>query len=241
MEHTTADELDVLSAPRSRRVSDESSTEQGVALGNEATTRLLTSADAGAVMRRAPRSQGAGPLDPDIAADIQSARGGGSALDEGVRNDMEGQFGVDFSNVRVHADSRGDQLSRSVEAEAFTTGTDVFFRSGRYQPDSSDGRKLLAHELTHVVQQSSGRVGGAGEVSHPDDAHEAEARDVADTVSAAPVAAGADRQPAEEIDGTDAAAVDRNPREEEEDDTSQVAPVDRAEAPAEDELEDESE
>jgi hypothetical protein len=96
--------------------------------------------------------------------------------------------------VRVHADSRGDTLSRSVQADAFTTGSDVFFRSGRYAPSSSDGRKLLAHELTHVVQQSSGSVGAESRVSHPDDHHEREASAVADSVTtsaAAPATASA--------------------------------------------------
>jgi hypothetical protein len=71
---------------------------------------------------------------------------------------MEGAFGADFSGVRVHTDSKSDSLNRSVQAKAFTTGSDIFFRSGTYQPASSGGQELLAHELTHVVQQGGASV-----------------------------------------------------------------------------------
>jgi uncharacterized protein DUF4157 len=104
---------------------------------------------------------------------------------------MEGHLGADLSAVRVHADGRGDVLSRSVQADAFTTGSDVFFRSGRYAPDTGEGRKLLAHELTHVVQQASGSVADESRVSHPDDPHEREAGAVAEAVSAAPASVSA--------------------------------------------------
>jgi hypothetical protein len=67
---------------------------------------------------------------------------------------MEGSFGADFSGVRIHADQRADSLNRSLNARAFTTGNDIFFKQGEYKPDSGGGQKLLAHELTHVVQQN---------------------------------------------------------------------------------------
>lgn len=152
----------------------------GPILPNSALSRML-----GRVDRAATRSQGAGPLNDEIAADITAARGGGHSLEDSTRADMEGHLGVDLSSVRVHTDGVADTLSRSVQAEAFTTGTDVFFRNGAYQPGSTDGRRLLAHELTHVVQQSTGSVGRAGEVSHPDDPHEREASAVADGVASA--------------------------------------------------------
>ena len=155
------------------------------AVGNAAFARVVQSSLGGSgagVARASAKSQGAGPLDEGIAADIQQARGGGAPLDDAVRAEMEGGFGVDLSGVRVHTDARADALNRSVQAEAFTTGTDIFFRSGTYSPGASDGRRLLAHELTHVVQQSTGQVEG-GRVSHPDDAHEVEARAVADTMA----------------------------------------------------------
>jgi Domain of unknown function (DUF4157) len=93
-----------------------------------------------------------------VETEIDSARGGGANLDSGVRAQMESSFGADFGGVRVHDNSQADSLNRSLSALAFTTGNDIFFRQGKYQPGSSDGRRLLAHELTHVVQQNSGPV-----------------------------------------------------------------------------------
>jgi hypothetical protein len=66
---------------------------------------------------------------------------------------MEQVFGADFSGVKVHTDADADVLNQSLQARAFTTGKDIFFRSGEYRPDDTSGQRLLAHELTHVVQQ----------------------------------------------------------------------------------------
>jgi hypothetical protein len=96
---------------------------------------------------------------------------------------MEGCFGVDLSAVRIHTDGAAAALNRAVRAEAFTTGTDVFFAPGRYDPSSSAGRGLLAHELTHVVQQSSGAGGPSGTVSDPGDPAELEAAAVGEQVA----------------------------------------------------------
>jgi hypothetical protein len=72
---------------------------------------------------------------------------------------MEKAFGgVDFSQVKVHNDAVSDQLNQSIQARAFTTGQDVFFRGGEYDPGSRGGQELIAHELTHVVQQNEGVV-----------------------------------------------------------------------------------
>jgi hypothetical protein len=69
---------------------------------------------------------------------------------------MENAFGADFGGVRVHTDSTSDTMNRAIQARAFTTGKDVFFRQGEYNPSSRNGQELLAHELTHVVQQTGG-------------------------------------------------------------------------------------
>jgi hypothetical protein len=90
---------------------------------------------------------------PHVEAGINAARGGGQPLPNGVRAQMEGALGADFSGVRVHSDSRANALNQAVQARAFTTGHDVFFGRGEYQPGSSEGRRVLAHELVHVVQQ----------------------------------------------------------------------------------------
>jgi hypothetical protein len=93
-------------------------------------------------------------------AAIASQGGSGSALSEGVRADMEGRFGgQDFSGVRVHAGPQANTLARSYNARAFTMGSDIYFGQGEYSPSSKGGQHLLAHELTHVVQQGTSSVG----------------------------------------------------------------------------------
>lgn len=107
------------------------------------------------VLALARQGEGEAEVGTEIEAAIERARGGGQALDAGVRLQMESAFGTEFSGVRVHTDSEADSLNQAVGAVAFTTGNDIFFRQGSYSPGSSAGRELLAHELTHVVQQGS--------------------------------------------------------------------------------------
>ncbi len=94
---------------------------------------------------------------PDLEASIQQARGSGQALSKSVRQPMEQAFGADFSGVKIHTDPQSDQLNQSIQAKAFTTGQDIFFREGEYNPSSSSGQELIAHELTHVIQQTQGQ------------------------------------------------------------------------------------
>jgi hypothetical protein len=89
----------------------------------------------------------------DVQSEISSRSGRGEPLADGQRAKFEQFFGKDLSAVRVHADSDAARLSGSLGADAFTVGSDVYFGAGRYQSGASD--KLLAHELTHVVQQNS--------------------------------------------------------------------------------------
>ncbi|MEP0755211.1 DUF4157 domain-containing protein [Trichocoleus sp. Lan] len=95
---------------------------------------------------------------PDLEATIQQARGSGQPLAQSIRQPMEQAFGADFSEVKIHTDAQSDQLNQSIQAKAFTTGQDVFFRQGAYEPGSREGQELIAHELTHVVQQNGGTV-----------------------------------------------------------------------------------
>ena len=90
-----------------------------------------------------------------VESTIAGARGQGQGLDNATRGKMEGAFGTDFSSVRVHTDERADGLNRSLQSRAFATGQDIFFKRGEFNPGSRGGQELLAHELTHVVQQSS--------------------------------------------------------------------------------------
>jgi hypothetical protein len=77
----------------------------------------------------------------------------GAPLDPASRAFMEPRFGHDFSQVRVHTDPLASESADAVSARAYTVGTDIVFRDGQYSPASDEGRRLLAHELTHVVQQ----------------------------------------------------------------------------------------
>jgi Domain of unknown function (DUF4157)/Putative amidase domain len=90
---------------------------------------------------------------------VASSLGRGRPLEPGVRGRMEEFFGHDFSRVRVHTDARADGLTRSLHALAFTVGDQVAFAAGRYRPDTPSAARLLAHELTHVVQQRRGLDG----------------------------------------------------------------------------------
>jgi hypothetical protein len=93
------------------------------------------------------------PASDGIEADAQST-GAVRPLSESVRAHFESRFGYDFSGVRIHADSRAAAAAASIGAKAFTSGRDVVFAAGRYAPGTDEGRRILAHELTHVVQQN---------------------------------------------------------------------------------------
>lgn len=90
----------------------------------------------------------------EVAQGIGSLRGKGSPLDPSTRGFMESRFGHDFGRVRVHTDAPAADLARQIDAVAFTTGQDVVFDTGRYAPETTWGKRILAHELAHVVQQS---------------------------------------------------------------------------------------
>lgn len=94
----------------------------------------------------------------DLTSAINSARSGGQPLDAGLQSSMGQVMGANFSQVKIHIDSTADQLNRSIQAKAFTTGNDIFFKRGEYNPSSRKGKELVAHELTHVVQQNGGTV-----------------------------------------------------------------------------------
>lgn len=94
--------------------------------------------------------------------------GGGAPLSPGARAGMESRFGFDFSGVRIHADDRADSLAAGLGARAFTVGSDIFFGRQQYEPESRAGQRLLAHELTHVVQQTqSGHSGSVSRLGEP--------------------------------------------------------------------------
>jgi hypothetical protein len=90
----------------------------------------------------------------DLAGKLASSSGSGHAIPEHVREDIGGKMGADFSDVRIHTNSSAIQMNEELGAHAFTHGTDIYFNQGKYDPHSSQGQQLLAHELTHVVQQT---------------------------------------------------------------------------------------
>ncbi|MDT8307824.1 MAG: DUF4157 domain-containing protein [Anaerolineae bacterium] len=131
-------------------------------------------------------SEGATTLDDETAAAIERERGSGASLEASIASRAGAVMGAQFDDVAIHANASADTLSRQLGATAFTTGKDIFFRQGTYDPGSSDGQHLIAHELTHVVQQGSAPapVQGQMAVNDPEDAFEAEADEVADQVLA---------------------------------------------------------
>jgi len=84
---------------------------------------------------------------------IQDSRGKGRPLPDGTRKPFEQALDSNFENVHVHEDAEADRMSRSMRARAFTVGSDIYFRQNAYVPESTSGQRLLAHELTHVIQQ----------------------------------------------------------------------------------------
>lgn len=161
-------------------------------------------------------------------------KGGGTSLDDGVRQKMESSLGHDFSDVKVHTGSSAANAAQSVQAQAFTVGNELVFNDGKYNPSSPEGQRTIAHELTHVVQQRSGSVPGESreggiKVSDPGDWAEKQAEATADAVMAggdshaghdhAPAGAGAgagvQRETEEPLQALHDPAIQRDAEEEE--------------------------
>jgi hypothetical protein len=111
------------------------------------------------LQRKPVDMSGSFDVEKDVESKISAKSGNGQTIPDVNRQMFESTMGHDFSDVNVHTDSESDSLNKQVGARAFTTGSDIFFRQGEYNPASSGGQELLAHELTHVVQQ-----GGAASV-----------------------------------------------------------------------------
>ncbi|MGD0003983.1 MAG: DUF4157 domain-containing protein [Anaerolineaceae bacterium] len=113
----------------------------------------------------------------NMSQSIQQSLPGGHNLDQSTRESLEEGLGSDMSGVKIHTDNEADRLARSVDSVAFTTGQDIFFKSGAYNPASTEGLHLLAHEATHTIQQSNGSVDGTPaqggvSISDPSDRYE---------------------------------------------------------------------
>ena len=116
-------------------------------------------AEAVGMVHRESRANTATPkVTTSVASNIHAMNGGGSPLSNTTRAFFEPRFGADLSQVRVHTDSRAAETASSIQARAFTVGSNIAFGAGHYAPESHEGRQLLAHELTHVFQQNHNRV-----------------------------------------------------------------------------------
>ncbi|MEB3885549.1 DUF4157 domain-containing protein [Lyngbya sp. CCY1209] len=105
------------------------------------------------VQMKPQTTEAGGEVSADFESSLRREKGGGQPLNENLQSQMGSAMGADFSGVRIHQNSPANQLNQSIQAKAFTTGQDIFFKQGEYQPESRGGQKLIAHELTHVVQQ----------------------------------------------------------------------------------------
>lgn len=106
------------------------------------------------IARKESGSCGGSDVMSCMESHINALKGGGQSLSHSTRSFFEPRFGSDFSHVRVHTGSDAASIATEINAKAFTTGRDIFFNTGQYSPGTTSGKNLLAHELTHVIQQS---------------------------------------------------------------------------------------
>jgi hypothetical protein len=107
------------------------------------------------------KSSGTGTNSNTIANQINATKGSGHRMDTPTKSFMESRFATDFSNVTIHTDKEAAQMNTTLHAQAFTIGNDIYFNAGKYSPDHESGKHLLAHELTHVIQQSNANKSNA--------------------------------------------------------------------------------
>lgn len=112
-------------------------------------------------VRIARKQEGTARTSSAVASGISASRSSGKPLPSGIRQFMEPRFNADFSQVRIHTGEQAATLNRQVSAQAFTVGNQVYFGRDRFQPESSEGRELIAHELTHTIQQGAAAQDGS--------------------------------------------------------------------------------
>jgi hypothetical protein len=100
------------------------------------------------------KSEVGSTVSDSLSNKISSSQGTGSNMDSNTQSFMSSRFGNDFNSVKIHTDGNAIQMNRELNAKAFTTGNDIYFNEGQYQPHTSNGKQLLAHELTHTIQQN---------------------------------------------------------------------------------------
>jgi cytochrome c2 len=105
------------------------------------------------IVQRKTAGAESGTASNAITNQINNSKGGGTSMDKSTSSYMESRFGTDFSGIRIHTDNNAIQMSRELNAQAFTVGNDIYFNEGKYNPGDNSGKHLLAHELTHTLQQ----------------------------------------------------------------------------------------
>lgn len=235
--HDTDHSYESISRPKAARLEEP---ESALALRAALSGRLAVAGQRGltGLQRAAGNGSTAALIDDERSAVHDVVGSGGSPLQPDLRADMEGRFGHDFGDVRIHTDGAAHDSAKSVNAQAYTVGSNIVFQRDRYDPGSDAGKHMLAHELTHVVQQRSGPVdgtdaGGGVKVSDPSDRFEREAVANADRIMSAPAPVTGPAQDVQRCAGEHgAASVQREGDDEEE--TAQTF-VQRAEEEGEEE------
>ena len=115
------------------------------------------------------KASGPAPAPDSVVSTLQQSKGGGNSLSGETRSSMESHFNSDFSGVRIHTDSKAVQMSRQLNAQAFTHGNDIYFNQGKFNPESRSGKHLLAHELTHTVQQGASPASATKSIQRQED------------------------------------------------------------------------
>jgi hypothetical protein len=222
--------------PKSSRVDDRSS---DMAVQAALAGRLDAAGAAGILgLQRAVGNSGVAEAMEEERSPVHDViSSSGSPLPTEVRADMEGRFGTSFGDVRVHNDGAAHESATSVNAQAYTVGPNIVFQRDKYDPSSDTGKHMLAHELTHVVQQRNGPVdgsdaGGGVKISDPSDRFERDAVANADHVMSSPAPAS-DVQHATSPEG--GASVQREEEEVPDEEASAQTFVQREEEEAQEE------
>ncbi|RMA58862.1 eCIS core domain-containing protein [Ulvibacter antarcticus] len=116
---------------------------------------VINGKNSAGIHKHSANNESATSVTPKLENLLSKSKGRGQNLDSGVRSQMESRFGADFGSVKVHKDSNAISMNKQLRAQAFTNGHDIFFNSGKYNPSSKSGKKLIAHELTHTIQQGA--------------------------------------------------------------------------------------
>ena len=88
-----------------------------------------------------------------VASELKGTKGGGSALSDSIKSEMESGFGADLSNVRIHTNAKAESMNKKLNSQAFAHQNDIYFNKNKFDPNSKEGKRLLAHEITHTLQQ----------------------------------------------------------------------------------------